>query len=247
MYKVGEKLMILVKIKDDNRIEFGKTAFAIHDISPSRFLQHNQNGMFIISAMKEPIPVNKKYSEFTPEEKENLRIGLERTKQLQNDVRAEGLGYISTLGGYPVHKGPEETYDVNEYSIIVPRNPKIFDEEEFVEFAMELCKKYNQDAILISGISFIDNGQARYLQPGDETKYTIDPDFQFENVHVNKEFDPQKRPYYTRLKKASKETFTYDSESEKYLGKYFATRAPRGWAANCAAAQKGELLLDWWN
>lgn len=241
--------MILTKDKSSGHLKFADTFFAVYDSSPGRFLQHGQNGMFIISAMTRPIPINKKFEDFTPAEKEAFQVGVQQTKALQNDIRKEGLGYISALGGYPYHDESlgTEGYDANEFSLIVPRNPKLFDEEEFVDLALELCKKYNQESVLISGISFIDNGQARYVKPGEESKYLIDPDFKFENTHVYKEFDPEERPYYTRLKKGGKETFVFDEESKKHLKKYFATRAPHGWAANCAAGQRGELLLDWWN
>ena len=248
--------MLLMKDNKNSRLKFGNEFYAIRDIEPNRFFYHNQNGMFIISAMTQPIPIGKKYSEFSPDEKEAMKIGLARTKELQKDIRKEGLGYISTLGGYPYHnENLDEVYDANEFSMIVPRNPKLFDEEEFVELAIELCKKYDQEAILVAGISFIDNGQARYLKPGEESKYMIDPDFKFKSLHTTKEFDPEKRPYYTRLKQGGKETFTYstdsksivlDEESTKNLGKYFATRAPIGWAANCAAGQNGEILLKYW-
>ena len=245
--------MLLTK-DSKNEVKFLNEWFILKDASPNRLLYHNENGMMIISAMTAPLPVGISFVEMTPEQQAQVKEAVKQTEELKKDIRTEGLGYIPALGGYPYHEdGREEMYDANEFSLIVPRNPKVMDEEEFVDFAIELCKKYNQQAVLLSGISFIENGQARYVRPGDLSKYEIDPDEDFQFNKVKKvNFDPEKNPYYTRFKGSGNTAFVYtkdsqtviyDDRSMNYLSRYFANHHPHGWAANCAEGQRGEILL----
>ena len=69
--------------------------------------------------------------------------------ELQKDIRAKNLGYVSTLGGFEEEdKDTGLPVKVTELSFIVPYNPNVISQEDFFEFAVDMCKKYNQDSVL---------------------------------------------------------------------------------------------------
>ena len=76
--------------------------------------------------------------------KENIR----RNKQLVSDLNHWDLSFIKVIGGYTENKGSADEVDVNEYSYCVINNK--YTPEKFVEIAVMLCKKYEQDAVLVT-------------------------------------------------------------------------------------------------
>lgn len=108
----------------------------------SRVLQHINDGCMMISACR---------GENTEEE------NAKKTDELAKDIRAKGLGYIRILGGYIENKGTDEETEVTEESFFVPKN-KDMEDEEFFNIAIDLCKKYNQDSVLISLPDYTDFG-----------------------------------------------------------------------------------------
>lgn len=107
-----------------------------------RIIQHIDNGCMMISACR---------GDKTEEE------NAKRTDQLAKDIRSNGLGYIRILGGYIENKGTDDEKDVTEESFFVPKN-KDMNDEDFFNIAIELCKKYNQDSVLISLPKYTDFG-----------------------------------------------------------------------------------------
>ena len=99
-----------------------------------RILQHIDNGCMMISACRGE-----------RSEEENAK----KTDELAEDIRSENLGYIRILGGYIENKGTEDEKEVTEESFFVPK-PKDMSDEDFFNIAIDLCKKYNQDSVLIS-------------------------------------------------------------------------------------------------
>lgn len=210
-------------IKFDDELKCWKTphdTYHFSDASMNRVLEHMKNGAFAISAMTEGLPVGKTYNNFTEREKQLYKTAVERTRELQNDLRAAGLGYISAIGGYRYEpdENRSEPIDAQEFSFIVPK-PKDMDDKTFVETAVNLGKKYKQKSIMIGGIPEIANGQVRYLQPSSENdiEWEIDPDMNFSNVHVYKEIDREQRPYYTAPKKMGGRNIVFDSMSKRNL------------------------------
>ncbi len=172
------------------------------DSSLSRFYTHTQNGYFIISAFRH-----------TRTEEENLEL----TKQLEKEIRNAGLGYISTLGGY-VENGDKP---VEEVSFLVPYKKEFGDYKAFVEFAVKLCKEYEQEDVLVQ-IPEFNNGKAVYLDN------TANVDMLFETWGIKQENEP----YYTKLKKGSHsdKPFAFRDEEnplEKYshFKRVYLTRA----------------------
>ena len=236
---------MLLKIDDSiNETHFNGTYWKLRDASLNRVMYHDKNGMFIISAMRGGFPKNKTFDGLTPAEQKTYRENLRKTEELKQDIRKEGLGYIQTLGGWPESTETGNTIDVQEISFIVPRNPNIMDEEEFVEFGIELMKKYAQDAILVAGISFIADGQARFIksmpEPGNAE---IDETLQLSAIHPHKEINVEERPYYTQLAKKGETNFVYDEQSYRNLSKYVASRKPHGAAAYRLANENNEIIL----
>lgn len=107
-----------------------------------RITQHIDNGCIMISACRGE-----------RSEEENKK----KTDELAKDIREAGLGFIRILGGYIENKGTEDEKEVTEESFFVPKNKKMSD-EEFFDIAIKLCKKYNQDSVLISLPEYTDFG-----------------------------------------------------------------------------------------
>lgn len=76
--------------------------------------------------------------------KENVR----RNKQLVSDLNHWDLSFIKVIGGYTENKGSADEIDVNEYSYCVINNK--YTTDDFVDIAVTLCKKYEQDAVLVT-------------------------------------------------------------------------------------------------
>lgn len=208
-----------LKANTDKDYFIGGDYYRFTDSTMSRILEHSQNGMFIISAMKGGFPIGKSFEEFTPAEKEKYLSDKEKTKQLQKDIQAKGLGFIPSLGGFKENEGTPDEINVNEFSFIVPRKNNLITNKEFVEFAVSLAKKYNQDSVLIAGIPEIANGQIRYLSPGDfnNIDWGDEVNADFTNTKVYRELEPDKRPYYTAPKKLGGRNFVFDSVSMRHM------------------------------
>ena len=114
-----------------------------------RITQHIDNGCMMISACR---------GERTEEE------NAKKTDELASDLRSMNYGFIRILGGYIENKGTEDEKEVTEESFFVPK-PKNEDDQTFFDNAIKLCKKYNQDSVLISLPEFCDFGY--YKKNGD--------------------------------------------------------------------------------
>ena len=162
------------------------------DSNLSRFYTHTQNGYFVISASRN-----------TNTEEQNVKL----TKQLEQDIRNAGLGFISTLGGYV----EDDIIPVEELSYLVPYRKEFGDYKAFVDLALNLCKKYKQEDVLVQ-VPDLNSGKAVYLNGNADT------DMVFESWGIKQENEP----YYTRLKKGSHsdKPFTFRDASDNPLDKY---------------------------
>ena len=100
----------------------------------SRLYYHKNNGCFMISAYR---------NENTEE------VNKQKTDKLAKEIKSKGLGYIRILGGFIENKGTENEVEVIEESFFVPK-PKNYTDEDFFKIAINFCKDYNQDSVLIS-------------------------------------------------------------------------------------------------
>lgn len=78
----------------------------------------------------------------------SLTENAERDNQLINDINHWDLSYIKIVGGYTENDGSGDEIDVNDY-FYCAINDK-YTPERFAEIAVMLCKKYEQDAILVT-------------------------------------------------------------------------------------------------
>ena len=157
--------------------------------------KYEKNGMIILSASR---------NENSPEENKKAAI------ELQKDIRSKNLGYVSTLGGFE-----EKDLDtglpvkVTELSFIVPYNAAVISQEDFFDFAVEMCKKYNQDSVLIQ-VPWYNDGIPTYIDKNGNDDFKLDP-----NKHLA---DPEKDTYYTKIKGTNRSFKFGDSKKKIYFG-----------------------------
>lgn len=142
---------------------FFKTHACLGESNFRRVLTHIENGCCFISA-----------SRGENSDEENARA----TDELAHDIRNLGLGYISVLGGYIENKGMDNETEVTERSFIVPQ-PNDISDIEFFDQMIDLCRKYNQDSVLLSMPGFCDFGYYNQsgeldFSPGDKLLFTDD-------------------------------------------------------------------------
>lgn len=129
----------------------------------SRLVRHIDNGCFMISAYR----------------KENTEeVNRQKTAQLASELKVNNLGYVRILGEFIENKGTTDEVEVIEESFFVPQ-PKNFDNDKFFNIAIELCRTYNQDDVLISLPGYVDfgyydkNGEFDF-SPGNKLIFTDD-------------------------------------------------------------------------
>lgn len=107
----------------------------IEESNLSRIKQHIDSGCMMISASRGNLT-----------QSENKK----RTDELANDLKKLKYGYIRVLGGYiETDENTGDKREVTEESFFVPK-PKNVSDESFFDNSIKLCKKYNQDSVLIS-------------------------------------------------------------------------------------------------
>lgn len=78
----------------------------------------------------------------------SLTENAERDNQLINDINHWDLSYIKIIGGYTENEGSGDEIDVNDF-FYCAINDK-YTPERFAEIAVMLCKKYEQEAVLVT-------------------------------------------------------------------------------------------------
>lgn len=71
-----------------------------------------------------------------------------RNKQLEADIRASGLTFIKASGGFIENKDTDDEVRVSEDTFCVINNR--FAPRDFIKLMVSWCKKYEQDAVLIT-------------------------------------------------------------------------------------------------
>ena len=155
-----------VTVNDDYRF-----TFKIDDSSLGRMYQHSKNGFFIISAWRDK-------SDY---EKQNVANSL----QLEKDIRSYGLGFNSSLGG--ADEFGKQIF--SEVSYVVPYR-ETMTEEKFLEIALALCKKYDQNSVMVS-LPNLKGGTPFWLDKDANIQGTFGKDLHVRNGEQ----------YYTKFKK----------------------------------------------
>lgn len=220
--------MLRIQIEDNNIYEhedaFGRTwvyeknavidkinaHYPITESNWSRLNKHINNGCFMISACRG----NKS-------EKENKV----NTESLAKDLRFEGLGFIRVLGGYVETTSNGGKREVVEESFFVPQ-PKDFPDEDFFNIAIKLCKKYEQDSVLISMPDYIEFGY-----------YDKNGNFDFSPGNKLVFNDNSIGDYFSALVKGTKRNTKW-----AFTNEWLAIRHPSSVMQATIMSQNGELL-----
>ena len=134
-----------------------------------------------------------------------------RIKELINLIKASGFSYTPVYGGFIENLGEENEEKVYERSFIIypydkQGNLRPFD--DLKAFALEMCKKYNQDSVLVKA----PNSAPKYVNREGETDFELGANVSFNDFAQEYFTDLHKN---TQGKKAGKATrFTY---TESYL------------------------------
>lgn len=196
----NNRTWVYEKFMDNNEI--------LQESNWSRITKHINDNCFMISGCRGD-----------KTEQENKQ----RTEQLAKDLRANGLGFVRVLGGYIENKGEEDEREVTEESFFVPM-PKNYDEKRFFDVAIELCKKYNQDSVLISMPNYVDFG---YYDKNGNFDFSPGDKLTFNNVGE----------YFSALVKGSKRNVKWAFTTE-----WLAIRHPSSVPQSVLMKQNGEIL-----
>lgn len=163
--------------------------------------RHAQKGFACISACR---GLNEFGLEDTKAGRNELaRINNERTRQLIDDIRKAGFSYTLSYGGFIENKGEADEESVYERSAIVyatKRDGKDYPQELF-DFAVEECRKFNQDAVLVQ----MPNEKPRYIKQDGTTDFEFSGDLSFNDLSQEYFTDLHKNTH-GKIKDGSKPT-----------------------------------------
>ena len=97
-------------------------------------LKHGDNGLVSVSVWR---------SDMSQERNE------EKTKQLIADLNKFGYSYLPTYGGYKGTNGVTDEYEPSFYVFNYLPDGQIGDFDKLRSFAIDMCKKYEQNSVLI--------------------------------------------------------------------------------------------------
>ena len=124
-----------------------------------------------------------------------------RTNELKALIKNAGFSFKEVAGGFIENKGTSNEKEVHEKSFVIynfKQGGKEANKGELLRFAMQMCKRYNQDSIL-------------YREKGDKPRYYTKNgkvDSTFKNKFI---FNDKQQEYFTDLKKGkNNERFTLD-------------------------------------
>lgn len=169
----------------------GNKPVRLDEITINRVIgKHGDNGAIGISAWRSDMPQDR---------------NEEMTRNLIQDINHFGYSYLPVYGGY---KGSDNIQDIYEPSFIVFNyltNGEVGDFEALRQFGIDMCKKYNQDSVLIKA-------------PNEAPIYVGKDGLKANSSESNKVFKNDLiQPYFTSLK--SKEDV--DNEiNQKMMGMY---------------------------
>ncbi len=148
----------------------------IDEVTLDRVLKkHGDNGMINISANR---------SDASQEENDA------QTKLLIDDLKKSGYSYLPTYGGYRGTDGVEDDYEPSFVVFNYGTDGQPRDFEELERFAIELCKKYNQDSVLIKAPGkapiYVNGGGSKVNSRESDKSWKNDPNQEFFTSFKNK-------------------------------------------------------------
>lgn len=155
--------------------------------------KHSKEGYVIVSPCKG--------AEFFGIDKENKQklaeLNKDRIKEFINILKSTGFSYTPVYGGFIENKDTDAEESVYERSFIIypyDKHGKLRDFKELYDFALEMCKKYSQDSVLIA-------------KPNENPKYVTKDNKVDKEFNGKTSFNDISQEYFTDLRK---NTHKYD-------------------------------------
>lgn len=151
---------------------------------------HRKNGYAIVSACR---------NEFSKNENEY------RTNQLKEIIQNSPFSFKKVLGGFIETKKDGTKQEVKESSFIIynyDKNGNVVEKDKLFKFALQICKKFNQDSIL-------------YSEKGDKPRYYTKQgkvDSSFSKTGFT--FNDKTQQYFTDFSKNKRFTLNWEEPKE---------------------------------
>lgn len=204
----------------------GHKPLPLSESSIDRILnKHGNEGMAIISANRSDV---------------DNQTNNQKTKELISDLRVSGFSYIPVYGGY---HGQDDVVDSYEPSFVVTcfnREGQKEDINKLFNFAIKMCKKYNQDSILFKE----PNGTPNYYDRNGNKVNSSSSNEVIKN-------DPTQE-YFTSLIKTKNldkdnpersKRFTYDIQFEGKKYTFYTNPKPTTLNERIRRSKSGEIIL----
>ena len=114
-------------------------------------------------------------------------VNVKRNKQLFDDIKKSNLSFIKANGGYIENYGTEDAKNVTEDTYMIINNNK-YTSNDFITLAIAWCKKYDQDAVLVTTPEFEDNKFISVSAKYYDKNGNIDMEFSDANMHTVEEY-----------------------------------------------------------
>lgn len=195
--------------------------------------KHTKDGYVILSASRGFYDFNLDQDNFSDIQKHNA-INNKRTKELVKDIQNANFSYTLSYGGFIENMNKDNPEEVYEQSVIVYPYKKdgTYNFEELYDFALEMCKKYGQDSILVKE----PNENAKYVKQDGSIDFSFDGDMKFNDIS-QKFFTDLHKNTNKKIKKDSRPTrFTF---TESYI-----SQIPQSYGERHNRYLKGEIFLN---
>lgn len=197
--------------------------------------KHSQNGYVIVSPCRGGADFGLDKNKLA--EKEKLaNINKQRITDCLKMIKQSGFAYTPSYGGFIENQGEENEENVYERSFIIYnhyRDGSVGNFEDLFNLAMEICRKYNQDSVLVKA-------------PGKNPKYIKQDgslDFSFSD---NVAFNDISQQYFTDLHKNTDKFSNINDRKPtrfSFLESYI-NPAPQCYGERISRARNGEIFLS---
>jgi hypothetical protein len=129
-------------------------------------------------------------------------INKQRIREFIDILKQSGFSYTPVYGGFIENKGEENEEHVYERSFVIypyDKNGNLREFNELYDFALEMCRKYNQDSVLVAK----PNETPKYITKDNNVDMEFSGDVTFNDVS---------QEYFTDL---HKNTNKYDMTNRK--------------------------------
>ena len=173
----GPKKITLSEVKRGTRevVEQEHNVMPLSEASLNQMMEHGKTGMVILSANRSAIRSTDPRLDLTAEFEADMedRYGsvdridsdalmgemgdwlrernARRDRELKNDIKSAGYSYTPVFGGYHGKDGTVDSYEPSYVVYAHDRSGEPVDFQELVEFALEMCRKYDQESVYVQG------------------------------------------------------------------------------------------------